>query len=162
MDQQPQAPLAQQPNEPVMKPVSRAANNSKIKRSSRGLIDSVTRVNVSDGILASGGNTKDSAIKHSRQLRSASASVASSVPIALLDALGGCPIAVLGSSSSTDENDPYNSVDFNSDDETIVNIRNKFNISSPIRFLVARNAALTSSNSSLNGSVSSAIKLNVI
>lgn len=177
--------------------------NSQIKRKSTGLIESVTRVNVSDGILASGsggssvggasspnrtkkaetsimnengsgGNgiinlpvsiagTASSHTAGGRSFRSASASV---VPpaVASLDNLVAFPIAVLGSSSSTDnDNEPTSatSVEYNSDEDTLVNIRSKFASAgtSPramVRYLATRNAALASSNSSLNGSLSSA------
>lgn len=171
--------------------------NSQMKRKSTGLIESVTRVNVSDGILASGNcnttTTSPTPLKREtitsrpsststtnsnlaiiagmtsdysavRQMRSGSTIVE---PVTSLDNLvASFPIAVLGSSSSTDyDNEPIisASIDYNSDDEGaskpgVVNFRQKFasTNSSPMRYLAARNAALASSNSSLNGSLSSA------
>lgn len=197
--------------------------NSHIKRMSSDLIESMTRVNVSDGILASGvggvnssqivgggssggASSPNQSLKHrdtismgahsiavaiatsivgggdvnGRQLRSASAcsttAVAAAAPaVASLDNLVAFPIAVLGSSSSTDnDNEPISaaaSVDYNSDEDTTraasaavgtasLTSRAKSPIngktSSPMRYLAARNATLASSNSSLNGSLSSA------
>lgn len=153
--QQAQKENANVNGETVSVPGKKMSRNSQIKRKSVGLIESVTRVNVSDGIFTSAQTRvarKDAGSSH--QPRSGS----TSAPAASLDSISACPIAVLGSSSSTDGDNeqPSASIDYNSDEDPITSIRNRFNALSPVHYLAARNAALASSNSSLNGSVSSA------
>lgn len=171
---------------------SPALKTSHIKRKSAGLIESVTRVNVSDGIfssskktIANGHNSQTSTTTttttckdqpSARQFRSASAVPTTTItkhrttspPVTSLDNLGG---PVLGSSSGSTDNDNEQS-DYNSDEDALASLRLRFlsggingvagggggggGSSNAMRHLAARNAALASSNSSLNGSISSA------